>query len=351
MVALGWSAAAIAADPPAAGLPPVPVEIQLAKSKTKLKLVFLGRDRDGNVICRQPTAEKTTTVLRPDAIARIRFPFTYDQQLVTKLRRAGRWTDAATILAKTVYPTLPYLDVAPNNGVTLALRAGNYLMRAGDIKTAFAPTPEGRAAAAVEFNAALQLLRAVARAEWSERSAEAEMQACICLVFLGQVAEAGEVFGEIAEPDVDGDEYGVYQLARAYHAAAKGDWQDAIEAAVHSSDFATKEIDTFPTALLLAGQCYEELEEWYRARDVYYEVAKLFADTPWGAVARDRLKGILDQGSTAQDEAVAARSVFFGIEEDINTKARDLLGLDEQGKPKDQQKTGAEAPKPAAVNN
>lgn len=347
LFALGWSAMLGAADAPAAGSPPVLAELQLAKSKTKVKLVLVGRDRDGNVICHQPMSEKTTTVLRPDAIARIRFALPYDQQAVTKLRRAGRWTEAATILAKTVYPAMPYLDVAPNNGATLALRAGSYLMRAGDIKTGFAATPEGRTAATVETNAAMQLLRSAARAEWSERSDEAQMLTCMCLVFLGKTEEAEAVFDEITEPDVDDDEYGVYQLARAYYAAAKGEWQEAIEAAVASSDFETKEIETFPAALLLTGHCYEELGEWYRARDVYYEVGKLFANTPWGTVARDRLKRLIDEGKTAQDESVASRNVFFGTEEDINAKARELLGLAEPGQPT----TGAEAPKPATVNH
>jgi tetratricopeptide (TPR) repeat protein len=320
---------------------PIAVDVRMAKAKNKVSLIFLGRNADGHVICCQPRNRKATTVLRPESISRIRFAFVYDERQVALLRRQGRWTEAATLMAKAVAPALPYLDVARNNGVSLAMRTGNYLMRGGDIKVRFAATPEERQAAQVEFNAALQILRAAARAEWSSRSAEAQLRAGMCLVFLNQLDAAGKLFEEVAEPDVDVDEYGVYQLARAYYLAAKGEWQEAIEAAVHSSDFETKDIDTFPAALLLAGHCYEKLDEWYRARDVYYEVARLFGRTPWGVVAKERLRRILDQGLTAKDESVAAKNVFFGLEEDINAKARDLLGLDENGKPK------GEAKKPA----
>jgi tetratricopeptide (TPR) repeat protein len=320
---------------------PIPAEVRLTKAKTKLKLIFVGRNPDGNVVCRQPTARKTTTVLRPESISRIRFALAYNERQVALLRRQGKWTEAATVMAKAIAPALPYLDVARNNGVSVAMRTANYLMRGGNIKVRFAATPAERKAASVEFNAALQILRAVARAEWSSRSAEAQLRAGMCLVFLNRLDEAARLFEEVTEPDVDADEYGAYQLARAYYLAAKGEWQEAIEAAVHSSDFETKDIDTFPSALLLAGHAYEELGEWYRARDVYYEVAKLFGRTPWGVVARERLRRILDEKRTAEDESVAAKVVFFGLEEDINAKARDLLGLNQNDETKGDPKKGA----------
>ena len=324
---------------------PLTAQIRLEKVKLRPTVLLMGRTADGRMVCRDLKPPGTVWRLKPAEVSRIRFDFKYDRALVAKLRRSGRWTQAAMVMGKAVIPALPSLDIPHNNGIGLAMRTGNYLTRGGDLKSGFSLAPAARKAGAAEFKYALAIFQKVAAAEWSERAAEAQMRACMCLVFLGRTEEAEETFEAIAEPEVDGDEYGVYQLARAYCWAAKAkareaadekraaEWRLAVEAAVHSSDFASKDINTFPSALLLTAQCYEELGDWYRARDVYYGLAKLFARTPWGVVARRGLRRILDDGKTAKDEAVASRDVFFGIDEDLNAESRKLLGIDENGNP------------------
>ena len=65
--------------------------------------------------------------------------------------------------------------------------------------------------------------------------------------------------------------------------------------------------------------------EPYRARDVYYEVAKLFPDTEWAKSAREHLQFIMDKGLTKDKEKSDIEIVFFGLNEDVNAKATALL--------------------------
>jgi len=77
-------------------------------------------------------------------------------------------------------------------------------------------------------------------------------------------------------------------------------------------------VETFPDALLLSARCDEELLEPYRARDIYYEVAKLFPRTDWAAVAVERLHGLMNQGLTREKEKSPIENVFFKTGDDIN---------------------------------
>ncbi|MBL7077631.1 MAG: hypothetical protein ISS31_09170 [Kiritimatiellae bacterium] len=103
------------------------------------------------------------------------------------------------------------------------------------------------------------------------------------------------------------------------------DFSAALEGAVRAVCFANKDIDVFPDALLMSGRCYEKLESYHRARDVYYEAGRLFPGTPAGKAARTHLKEIRDAGHTKGEEPDSLVNVFFGVKEDMNSLADKLL--------------------------
>ena len=76
---------------------------------------------------------------------------------------------------------------------------------------------------------------------------------------------------------------------------------------------------------MLSADCYEQLGNFYRARDVYFEVAKLFPGTDWAEDAITRLEAVMASGKTSKKEASTAESTFFGLEEDMNALAEALI--------------------------
>ena len=127
------------------------------------------------------------------------------------------------------------------------------------------------------------------------------------------------------EPTPGDDSYGHYWLLKGELADIAGDVTNAMDAAVKSLCFENKDVETFPDALMLSASCYERLDNAYRARDVYFEVAKLFPGTDWAEDALVRLEAILGSGKTAKKEAATAESTFFGLEEDMNALAEALV--------------------------
>jgi hypothetical protein len=145
------------------------------------------------------------------------------------------------------------------------------------------------------------------------------------LVALGAHDKAQERLEDLAVPPETDPAFGWSALARARLLVQKEEWQAALEAGIETVAFDTKDIDSFPAALLLAAKCYEELGEWYRARDVYFAVGRLTRKTAAEAYAMARLKYILDKGLTDEDEAQAIHHVFFSGREDLNGEAKQLV--------------------------
>jgi hypothetical protein len=67
------------------------------------------------------------------------------------------------------------------------------------------------------------------------------------------------------------------------------------------------------------------MQEWYRARDVYYEIAKIFPFTDWSETAVRRLRFIMNGGLTREKEKVEVETVFFGLNEDMNKNVQTLF--------------------------
>lgn len=249
----------------------------------------------------------------------------YDDTSLRKALRKQAWQEAANILLPVVDPALPYLDLKENNAVSLALDAGEYLMKAAAVKSKGYLTKEAKELGREQYLEACRTLKAVGRAEWFSGSESAQLRSILCLIFLGKTDLAEKELKEAREPDRWDAAYGLYWMAKAHLNFAATQFRSAINDIVQSLIFETKNIDTFPDAILLSARCYEEMLEWHRARDVYYEVAKLFSGTYWQDFAVNRLQYIMAEGLTKSGEVVEVENVFFGIDEDVNAKATLLL--------------------------
>ena len=146
-------------------------------------------------------------------------------------------------------------------------------------------------------------------------------------------ASAGRRYMERLAVPVPGDRaYGLYWLVQAELEMERGEFRAGMDAAVKSLCFENKDIDTFPDALLASARCYEELQEWHRARDVYYEVARIFPASGWADLAVRRLRFIMKKELTKADDTSPIESVFFGFKEDMDAKVEALFEAVEEEK-------------------
>ena len=295
---------------------------------------FAGR-KDTFVFYRDPGSPPEVSVSVPaDTVEETEFDLKYDQELLDQALIVRHWAGVSGILVPAVTPFLPYLDLKENNAVELALLAGTARMH---MAAALARAKDGDPAAAKSaYLDARKILKAVGTAEWFPGAEPARLKATLCLILAGDLAAAAAELEDARNPDIGDAAYGLYWLARAQLLFLRNQYRPALDAAVKSSVFENKDVETFPDALMLCGRCYEELLEPHRARDVYYEVGRLFRNTDWELAATNRLQLIMDRGVTKAKEKSAIENVFFGNEEDINAKALLLLkGFDfDQGKEK-----------------
>ncbi len=287
--------------------------------------VYLVRREGDHIFFRYPNAPANALVaLRLDTIESVEFPFEIDASAAFEATRSRQWQKAAEILLAVVNPCLPFIELPKNNGAEPALEAGLYLMRAA---AAASREQQGAVTPAAQalYERALQVFHAVARADWFPRKEQARLRASLCQTACGRLEEAQRLFDAARIPDPGDGDFGLWQLARASLFFARGQMMEACNAAARSLVFENKDPQVFPDALLLSARCYEELMDYYRARDVYYETARLFGSTEWGEIALARLTFVMDNQLTAEKEKANIAKVFFGSEEDMDKVVRAFL--------------------------
>jgi len=259
-------------------------------------------------------------------ITRAQFEIEYDRYEVAKAVRMNDWPGAVRILLPVVKPLLPYLAMPENNAADLALEMGTYMMRAAGRTARTAGNDAAkRDLAQKQYDAAYDIFKDCARVQWSSVGQVGVLKGCRCLLAMNKPNTARNYVNQIAEP-VPGDAaFGHYWLIQGELEYRAAHYREAMDAALKSVCFESKDVETFPDALLLSARCYEELLEPYRARDVYYEVAKLFPRTDWSAAAVDRLKVNMDQGRTKEKEKSAIENAFFKTSDDMNKLVAQLL--------------------------
>ena len=310
--------------------PPVNARVVLPRENseeevTAIYVTILGRDEDVLLVQDRKRGQGLIRLPRPRVI-QCEFELDYDASALADFIKSQDWAGAVRTLSAAVRLVLPYLDVNDNNGLELAMDLGTYMVSSADREMKAAEKGAGdRERALKQYDAACQLFLEAGKAEWSPFGNVALLKACRALISQGKNDEAAAMLDEINEPLTDDAAYGHYWLAQAELMEHNGKTLDALNAVVKSVVFANKDIETFPSSLLLSADCYAKLEEYHRARDIYYEVAELFIGTDWELDALLGLKKIMDDKKTLETEKAAIESVFFNVDEDMNKISEELL--------------------------
>jgi tetratricopeptide (TPR) repeat protein len=261
-----------------------------------------------------------------ESVQAAEFAITNNDYAVFEATRTRQWQKAADLILATIEPCFPFLDLPRNNAAEPALEATLYLMRA-----AGAATREQKGvvtpAAAVLYARALTNFLQIAQAEWFPKREQARLRAVLCQVACGRLDSADALLESARIPDPGDGDYGLYELARASILFARGEFLEACNASARSIAFENKDPQVFPDALLLSARAHEELMDYYRARDIYFEISRLFGATEWGEIAFARLTFIMDTKLTAEKEKANIAKVFFGSEEDMDKVVRAFIKL------------------------
>lgn len=314
---------------PAAPSAPAPIKATLRIDDTYKDIDLVGREK--NTLFYRPRGgpEGASMTLKIESVTEGEFVLKYDAEAASKALLNERWSEAASILIPVVTPLLPYLDINDNNGASLALEAGLSLIKAARGMPSTNEASQARITAV--YQRAYSILKPIASATWSPDAELAALRAVQCLIALGDVSKATREIEDCRDPSPGDESYGLYWLTTSQLLYSQGKTKEAMSAAVKSSVFDNKNVETFPDALFMTGRCYEDMLEWYRARDVYYEIAKLFPGIGHGATAREKLKALMEKGLTKAKESSPIEAVFFGLDEDVNASVNKLL--DSTGKP------------------
>ena len=184
---------------------------------------------------------------------------------------------------------------------------------------------------------------------WSSVGQLRVLKGCRALLALNKTKTAQFHVNNMAEPMPGDAAYGHYWLIRGELEFRARRYREAMDAVLKSACFENKDVETFPDALLLSARCYEELLEPYRARDVCYEVARLFPRTDWSAQAIERLHAIMDKGLTRNKETSPIENVFFKTGDDVNKLVEQLFKDLEKPPVEDEEEDSTSTkPKPAA---
>ncbi len=308
----------------------VTAEIATEQGYRKLELIGIARGELNYRLEGAPAGVQSSI-----EIASVRtaiFEVQFDRGAVFEADRAGDWARAAARILQGTSHTLPFLALPENNAIEPVFTAGQYLERAANDR--HRQGGEANIAAARRlYEQAFRVLDAVARAEWSYLSEPAILKAASCRAMLGDLENARRILRNAREPDPYDGAYGQYWLTKGRILIEEGDFRAAAAALAKTVIFDSKNGPVFCDALLLLGKCHEQILEYHRARDMYFELARLFPRTEWGLAAVERLRHIMDNELTAEAEETDVTRVFFALDEDIDALVMDLLNrIDEREK-------------------
>lgn len=314
-----------------------PLEARVTVEGKDRKITIRGRSASKLGITPGTQESAARTFIDVEKIQEVKFKLDIDLSELNKAIRTKNWALAVRVLRDPIVPALPYLDLNENNAVEYALRLGNFMLRDAEqtVRTSTAENAEELAQA--KYKAAYTVYRRLTPVQWHPAGVIGSVKRLLCMLRMNKPKTARHYFKNIEAPMPGDRAYGVYYLVEAELAMQAKDYRAAMGAAVKSLSFETKDIETFPDALLISAQCYEELQQWHRARDVYYEIASIFPSTDWSEVSRRRLKFIMDKEFSQDEETLPIENVFFAWQEDMNEKVTAFLEADEaavQGAPK-----------------
>ncbi len=300
----------------------ITAEIRTEEGYRRLELIDISRGELNFRIEGAPSGVQSSIEL--DRVLTTIFDVEYDRSAVFAADRERNWVRAAGIILRSTSDTLPFLALPDNNAVEAVFRAGQYLERAANNQY-MSGDPEQVEASRRTYEQAYRVLDAVAKAEWSYLSEPATLKAANCQAMLGNMENARRIWRNAREPDPYDGAFGQYWLTKGRMLFQEGRVREAADALAKTVIFDSKNGPVFCDALLMLGQSHEQMLEHHRARDVYFELARLFRRTEWGEKAIARLKYIMENELTAEDEPSEATRVFFALEEDMNALVEELL--------------------------
>ncbi len=297
------------------------VTVRITVEKGARDIVLLRR-KGPELQYRMPDAPPgVSATLNLDQVKQAEFTLPIEMPKVYQAMRRRQWAAAAQLIAPAVRPTLPWLDLPENNAVDPCILAGRCLVQAATDRRA-----AGDAAGADKFCLqAMEIYQKLLAAGWHPGSASAHLYGVVALVDAGRIPDAEREFARARKPEAGDAAFGMHGYARSRIADAQQKPREALESALGALIYETKDPVAFPGALLQAAQSYEDVNEFYRARDVYFEVARLFRGTPAGITARARLARLMEQGRTEAPETGNVAGVFFGTTEDMNQRCSEFL--------------------------
>lgn len=300
-----------------------PVKVRLWSGKGKWDAVLVGRTETH--LLTAPDAAGGATRIETAQVSGAAFAIEYNRFDAMRALHRQDWATAIRLQYKAYEPAFPYLDLPNNNAAEGAMELGTTMLRAATRSLREAVDDAGRERARKQFESAYAVFQHCAKITWSSLGLLGSLKGCRCLIGMGQPRNAWFQLRALDEPAAGDAAYGHYWLVQAELHALTNGYAAAMDASVKSLCFENKDVETFPDALLLSARCYEALGEPYRARDVYYEVARLFPRTDWSDAAAARLRALMASGATRAAEATSVESAFLGIDEDMNALVEAFL--------------------------
>ncbi len=262
-----------------------------------------------------------------DTIESIDFVTNYDRYKMKVFQKDKKYSEAATLIVQNLVDAIPYITIPENNIVDLLFDAGYLYLDAASIYADIKSPQYDKAKADKEYKNAYWVFKKLEKAQWYFGAKVAGLNAILCQIRLGELDSAIENFMEVDEPAFGDAAFGIYWMIDATIKFKQSKLSEALDSAVKSIVFDTKNKNTFPETLLLSAYCYEDMLDNYRARDVYLEVAKLFRGMIEGELAFSSLQFVSDKKLTAKVQAAGLEKVFFNAIEDTNKKMDDFIAV------------------------
>ncbi len=293
----------------------------LRQDKNTLDVELVGHEGDKIFYREQGGPREAWLTMRQDTVTSLDFNIRFEDDTFSRAYATRNWNVVVTTLWPMITPLMPYVGIKNNNAAGYAYALGSAMVKVAD---GYRKTRTEDKASRLYLEAD-KILNRVAAAEWFEDADSALLKAVLCQIALTNFPQAELQLKAAREPEVGDASWGLYWYTQAVLKNARGESRVAMNDVVRSLVFENKDIDVFPDALMLSGRLYETLMEPHRARDVYYEVAKLFQETEWAKSARERLQFVMEKGLTKDKEKSDIEIIFFGLNEDVNAKAAAFL--------------------------
>jgi len=244
----------------------------------------------------------------------------YNAYKAKVLERNKEYTKAAGEIIQGLAPALKYIKLPDNNLVDPLFDAAYLYLRAASVYDDKDAPEYNKEKAQEEYAKAARVFKKITRAQWYYGAKLAKLNVIFCNIKMHKLDRALKKFKKVDEPVLGDAAFGLYWLIDAQLKFNNNQLSEALDSVVKSIVFDTKDIHTFPEALLLSGFCYEDMLDNYRARDVYFEISELFQGTPEGEIAFSSIQFMRNNKLAELAEGAGLEKVFFDTVEDVNKK-------------------------------